>query len=99
MLHYVLWPILAVWMGVAVVVLLSIVGLLAWGAAHLLRDQLGTRGRLFCPVQQRSLRVRGVPRRFDIGEPIYSDVRRCEAWGRGRVRCTKSCIHASPAAA
>lgn len=98
MLHYVLWPILAVWMGVAVCVLFSVVYLLVWGGVHLLRDQVGVKDALYCPVQKRSLKIRGVPRRFVI-EPIYSDVRRCEAWGRGSVRCTKPCIHEGPAPA
>ncbi len=98
MLHYVLWAILAVWMGLAFVVLFSIIGMLFWGGAHLVRDQAGVKDELYCPAQHRNLKVRGVPRRFVI-EPIYSDVRRCEAWGRGAVRCNKSCIHPEQTAA
>ncbi len=98
MLHVGLWAILSVWMGIAVLVLLSIVTMLVWGGLHLLRDQAGVTDEVFCPVQHRKLAVRGVPRRFVI-EPIYSDVRRCEAWGRGPVRCAKPCIHEGPAAA
>ncbi len=98
MLHVALWAILSVWMGLAFVVLFTIVTTLVWGGLHLLRDQAGVKDELYCPVQKRKLTVRGVPRRFVI-EPIYSDVRRCEAWGRGPVRCTKPCIHEGPATA
>ncbi len=98
MLHFVLWPILAVWMGIAVCVLISIVAMLVWGGVHLLRDRFGVKDALYCPVQQRKLGIRGVPRRFVI-EPVYSDVLRCEAWGRGGVGCTKPCIREGAAPA
>jgi hypothetical protein len=93
MLQIVLWPILLIWMGLAVLITLSIVGMLLWGTAHQLKDEAGEDGEIYCPVLQRTMKVHGLPRRFTTG-PEYADLSRCERWGDGDVQCTKPCLAA-----
>jgi len=92
MLHAALWPVLAVWMGLAVVTLVSIVAMIVWGTAHLVRDSLGTTGAIWCPPQERMIGVHGVPRQFTAGDPPFATLQRCERWGNGAVQCGKPCL-------
>lgn len=91
-MQLVLWPILAVWMGLAVLIVLGIVGTVLWGTTHMLWDAArGSEGEIWCPVLHRAFRVRGTPRRFHInGE--FAALRRCERWGKGRIRCNRPCL-------
>jgi hypothetical protein len=88
-----LWPILAVWMGLAFVVLFTIWGFIIWGTAHLLRDAMGFKDTIWCPDVRRTLDVKAVPRRFDVaGLARIWNVCTCERFGRGRIRCDKACL-------
>jgi len=93
MLQIVLWPILLVWMGLAVAITLGIVAMLIWSTAHQLRDEAGEDGEVWCPVLKRTMKVHGLPRHFTIG-PGFVNLSRCERWGDGRVQCTKPCLAA-----
>lgn len=87
-----LWPILAVWMGLAVLITLGIVGTVLWSTAHLMWDSArGKEGDIWCPVSQRDFHVRGIPRRFNVNGEFVA-LRRCERWGRGRIRCARPCL-------
>lgn len=99
MLHAILWPILTVWMGLAVLVLLSIIGMIIYGTVHLAYDALGReRGQIWCPPSAAMLNVRGTPRRFTAGDPPFATLRRCEAWGSGRGgRCPRACLKVAAA--
>ncbi len=90
MLHAILWAILAVWVGIALVILGVIVVSLVGSVVRTLRDRRGVRGSVFCPVQQRTLAVVGVPTSF--GTAPFDDVRRCEAFDEGDLRCEKACL-------
>lgn len=90
MLALFLWPVLAVWMGLAFVVLGCIVGTLGYSTLHLLKDETGTDDELWCPVHHRPMHVHGVPTRFR--RTLFSRLSRCEKYGRGRVRCGKWCL-------
>ena len=91
MLHLILWPIFAVWMLTGLVVAAVILGMLVWGTAHQLRDEVGTDGDIWCPVLRQTMHVHGLPRRFTTG-PTFCYLSRCEQWGKGKVRCAKACI-------
>ncbi len=92
MLQLALWPILAVWMGLAFVVFATIVGTIGWSTGHLLHDSwIGERGELWCPAHRRNLHVTGTPRRFQDGSPFVC-LRRCEWWGKGPIRCNRPCL-------
>jgi hypothetical protein len=89
-----LWPILAIWAGVAFVVLASIVFVLGYSTYHMLRDRRGVHGAVWCPVLRTTYRVTGIPAAFthtDLSTP-YSDLRRCERWGEEPIECDKRCL-------
>ena len=94
-----LWPILAIWMGLAFVVLFTVVGVIVWGTIHLVRDALGVRDTVWCPALRRNLRVRAVPRHFFRGGLRFARLRRCERWGSGEIGCAKPCLRYEEAAA
>lgn len=94
MLGLALWPILAIWAGLAFVVLASIVFVLGYSTYHMLRDRRGVRGAVWCPVLRTTYRVTGIPAGFthtDLPTP-YSDLRRCERWGEEPIECGKWCV-------
>lgn len=91
MLQFVLWPILAVWMGLAVLITLGIVAMLVWGTAHQLKDEAGEEGEVWCPVLQQTMKVKGISR-HTTALPEFADLKRCEHWGNGRVGCAKACL-------
>ncbi len=91
-LHLVLWLILAVWVGIAFVILLAIVSTIGLSTARMLLDRLGVRGTVWCPVLQRSLTVLGVPAAFVGTVGGFDDVMKCERFGDNRLKCHKWCL-------
>jgi len=95
-----LWPILAIWMGLAFLVLFAIVGFLAWGTVHLVRDAFGVKDTIWCPALKRDLHVRAVPRHFyRAGGQRFSDLQKCERFGGEEIGCAKACLHLEERAA
>jgi hypothetical protein len=92
MLNLVLWVILAVWVGVALLILVAIVSTIVASTARMLLDRLGVRGTVWCPVLQRTLAVLGPPAAFVGTVTNFDDVRRCERFGDGRINCHKWCV-------
>lgn len=92
MLHLVLWGILLVWVGIALLILVAIVSTIAVSTSRLLLDRLGVRGTVWCPVLQRTLAVLGPPASFVGTVTEFDDVRRCERFGDGRIKCHKWCV-------
>lgn len=90
MLKIVLWTLLAVWVGIALAILAAVVTTLAVSSARMLRDRFGVKGRLYCPVDERVYSVVGMPTSF--GDAPFDDLRRCEKFESGEIRCQKSCL-------
>jgi hypothetical protein len=90
LLKTILWAILAVWVGIALVILGMLVVSLVSSILRTIRDRLGVKGKVYCPVHERTLAVVGVPTSF--GTAPFDDVRRCEAFDEGGVRCEKVCL-------
>jgi hypothetical protein len=89
-LKTILWAILAVWVGIALVILGMLVVSLVSSILRTIRDRRGVKGSVYCPVHERTLAVVGVPTSF--GTAPFDDVRRCEAFDEGGVRCEKVCL-------
>ncbi len=92
MLHVVLWLILAVWVGIAILILLGIVSTIVISTARMLFDRRGIRGSVWCPVLQRTLAVLGPPAAFLGGVTPFEDLRKCERFGDDRIQCHKWCL-------
>lgn len=92
MLHIVLWIILAVWVGIALVILLGIVSTLVIATARLLLDKVGIRGTLWCPVLQRTMAVLGAPAAFVGTVTQFDGLRKCERFGDDSIQCHKWCL-------
>ena len=94
MLSVALWPILAVWAGLAFVVLASVVFVLGYSTYHMLRDRRGVKGAVWCPVSKTTFRVSAIPAAFTHTElpTPFSDLRRCERWGDDAILCGKWCV-------
>ena len=90
MLKVVLWSILAVWVGIALVMLVGLIGTVVGSLVRTVRDRFGVKGRVYCPVHERTFAVTGVPTSF--GKAPYDDLRRCEAFETGGIRCEKTCL-------
>ena len=90
MLKTILWAILTVWIGIALVILGMLVVSLVSSILRTLLDRRGVKGMVYCPVHERTLAVVGVPTSF--GTAPFDDVRRCEAFEAGGVRCEKTCL-------
>jgi hypothetical protein len=91
MWHITLWPILAVWMGLAFVVLGTVVGVIVYCTSHLAHDvSVGDDATLWCPVHKQMMHVKAVSR--GTQEAPFTDLRRCEYWGKGPVECEKICL-------
>jgi hypothetical protein len=91
MLQFALWPILAIIMGLAFVTLFTIVGIISWSTAHLMRDvAIGDDGKIWCPVHKQFMTVHGVPR-GSITAP-FAGLDRCQEYGDGRIQCRKTCL-------
>lgn len=94
MLRLALVPVFLVWVVLAGVVALGLAATLGWCLWHVLGDILWpSRGRIWCPVLERSMRVYGVPRHSSVGVQ-FSSLARCERWGPYPVRCAKKCLTA-----
>jgi len=59
-------------------------------ALRMLRDRLGKKGQVYCPVHERTYAVVGIPTSF--GDAPFDDLKRCEAFENGEVRCEKTCL-------
>ena len=92
MLQIVLWAILAVWVGIALLILAGIVATLAISTGRMLLDRLGVRGSVWCPVLHRTMAVLGPPAAFLGGVTSFDDVTKCERFGKGPIECHKWCL-------
>jgi hypothetical protein len=92
--NFLLWPILGVWMGLAFVVLFTIVGVIVWSSIHLFRDARGVRDTVYCPSLQRDLRVKAIPRHFFRGGLRFARLLKCERFGSGHIECDQPCLKA-----
>jgi hypothetical protein len=90
MVKVLLWAILAVWVGIALAILAAVVTTIVASSARMLRDRFGVKGEVYCPVDERTYAVVGMPTSF--GDAPYDDLRRCEKFAAGEVRCSKSCL-------
>jgi hypothetical protein len=93
MLQVILWAILAVWVGIALLILLGIVSTIGVSTGRLLLDRLGIRGTVWCPVLQRTMAVLGPPAAF-VGATPFEDIKKCERFGDGSIECHKWCLKA-----
>lgn len=92
MLHAVLWLILAVWVGIALLILVAIVATILGATARALLDRRGVAGTVWCPVLRRTLKVLGPPAAFAGTVGGFDDIARCERFGDGRIECHKWCV-------
>ncbi len=92
MLHVILWAILAVWVGIALLILLGIVSTLVIATGRLLLDRFGVRGSVWCPVLHRTMAVLGPPAAFLGGVTPFDDIKQCERFGSAEVECHKWCL-------
>ncbi len=92
MLHVILWVILAVWVGIALLILAGIVSTLLISTARLLLDRLGVRGSVWCPVLHRTMAVLGPPAALLGGVTPFDDIQKCERFGNGAIECHKWCL-------
>lgn len=92
MLHIVLWAILAVWVGIALLILLAIVSTILISTGRLLLDRLGIRGTVWCPVLQRTMAVLGTPAAFVGTVTPFDDLRKCERFGDDAIKCQAWCV-------
>ncbi len=90
MLKPVLWGILAIWVGIALVMFAGMIATVVASFARMVRDRFGVRGTVYCPVHERTFGVVGVPTSF--GDAPFDDLRRCEAFEEGGIRCQKTCL-------
>ncbi|OYV63888.1 MAG: hypothetical protein B7Z72_14140, partial [Gemmatimonadetes bacterium 21-71-4] len=93
-LHAALWIILAIWVGIAFLILFAIVATIGVSTARLLLDKRGVAGTVWCPVLRRTLKVLGPPAAFVGTVSGFEDIRRCERFGDERIECHKWCIKA-----
>ncbi len=91
-----LWPLLAVWMGLALLIAVGIVALFVYCTMHVAYDvAVGSDGDVYCPVHKRAMRVHGAPRHSKTGVP-FASLRTCERFGSGHIRCGKFCLTDQP---
>ena len=90
MVKMLFWAMLAVWVGIALAILGAVVTTLAVSSARMVRDRFGVKGQMYCPVDERTFSVVGMPTSF--GDAPFDDLRRCEKFESGRIRCQKSCL-------
>lgn len=94
MLHLALWAILAVWVGIALLILVGIVSTIGIATARLLLDRRGVAGTVWCPVLRHTMKVLGAPAGFVGTVTGFDTVRRCERFGDSRVDCHRWCLKA-----
>ncbi|MEK7667397.1 MAG: hypothetical protein AAB409_01975 [Gemmatimonadota bacterium] len=90
MLKLVLWSILAIWVGIAVVMFGGLILTVLASTARMVRDRFGKKSSVYCPVHERTMAVVGIPTSF--GTAPFDDLRRCEAFEQGEIRCKKTCL-------
>jgi len=90
MLKVLLWTVLAVWVGIALAILAAVVTTIAISSARMVRDRFGVKGQVYCPVHERTFSVVGMPTSF--GNAPFDDLRSCEKFESGEIRCQKSCL-------
>jgi hypothetical protein len=95
MLKTILWGILLVWMGIALVILAMLVWTGVASLVRTVRDRRGVKSTVYCPVHRRTMAVVGIPTSF--GDAPFDDLRRCEAFEEGGIRCEKTCLRAEQA--
>ena len=94
-MSFLLWPIIAVWMGLGLVVGLGAIVLLAWAGAHIARDAfIGSDGDIYCPVHQATYQGHGTPRGFRSPVPFVT-LTRCSFFADGKVTCSRKCLSAA----
>ena len=91
MLNVILWGILAVWVGIALLVLVGIVSTILISTGRMLLDRFGVRGSVWCPVLHRTMAVLGPPAAF-LGVTPFEDITKCERFGDGSIECHKWCL-------
>ncbi len=94
MLHLALWAILAVWVGIALLILVAIVSTIGISTARLLLDRRGVAGTVWCPVLRHTMKVLGAPASFVGTVTGFDTVRRCERFGDSPVDCHRWCLKA-----
>ncbi len=94
MLHLALWAVLAVWVGLALLILAAVVSTIGFATVHVLLDRRGVAGSVWCPALRRTLKVLGVPAAFVGSVSGFDEVRRCERFGDGKIECAKWCVRA-----
>jgi len=94
MLSLALWAILAVWVGIALVILAAIVSTMGLSTARMLLDRRGVAGTVWCPVLRHTMKVLGPPAAFVGTVSGFEDVKRCERFGDRRIECHKWCLKA-----
>ncbi len=94
MLHATLWAILAVWVGIALLILVAIVATIGIVTVRALLDRRGVAGTVWCPVLRRTLKVLGPPAAFLGTVSGFEDIARCERFGDERIECHKWCLRA-----
>ncbi len=94
MLHAALWLILAVWVGIALLILVAIVATIGFVTVRALLDRRGVAGTVWCPVLRRTLKVLGPPAAFLGTVSGFDDISRCERFGDARIECHKWCLKA-----
>ncbi|MBI1723482.1 MAG: hypothetical protein HYR48_06215 [Gemmatimonadetes bacterium] len=97
MLHLFLWGVFLVWGLLGIVVAVAIAAVLGGMAIHMIADRRGKPGTVWCPVFRRRFNVVGTPPSF-LGRP-FDDLKWCERFGDGKVRCRKTCLRARELAA
>jgi hypothetical protein len=90
MVKVLLWAILAAWVGIALAILAAVVTTIAVSSARMVRDRFGVKGQVYCPVDERTFSVVGMPTSF--GDAPFDDLRSCEKFESGEIRCQKSCL-------
>jgi len=92
MLSLALWAILAVWVGIALLILVAVVSTVLVSTARMLLDRRGVAGTVWCPVLRNTLKVLGPPAGFVGTATGFDDLRRCERFGDARIECHKWCL-------
>jgi len=94
MLNLALWAILAVWVGIALLILLAVVSTIVVATGRMVLDRRGVAGTVWCPVLRHTMKVLGPPAAFVGTVSGFDDVKRCERFGDGQITCHKWCLKA-----
>ena len=97
MFHLSLWAVFLVWGVLGFALFAILLATLSGSALRMIADHRGRAATIWCPVFRREYRVIGTPTGFR--RQAFDDVRRCERFGKGRVRCGKTCLKVEELAA